>query len=79
MKRRYNIRIIREVLETCISEINNLYAIHVSVKYFNGRTHLYIDGRNLCTGTTLQCFESLSTFMTGFHIGRQIEIKSEVK
>ena len=69
----------RKMLEDYIAEINKAYDISLSVQYFNGCTHVYNSGRNLCTGTTPECYNALSLFMSGFHMGMWVEANSEVK
>ena len=60
-------RITRNMLESYVSEINETYNMNLSVKYFNGCTHLYYSGHTIEVGTTPQCYYAVSIFMLGFH------------
>lgn len=71
-------RITRNMLEAIIADINNVYALSLSVKYFNGCTHIYISGNRLLAGTTSECFNQLNIFMVGFYFGKD-KANSEVK
>lgn len=71
-------RITRKMLESYISEINKSYDISLSVHYFNGYTHVYNSGRNLYTGSTPECYNALSIFMDGLHVGMGLVLNSEV-
>lgn len=71
-------RIIRNMLESYVSEINNAYDLSLSVQYFNGCTHIYNNGYSLETGTTQECYHALQIFMKGFHVGVNLTINSEV-
>lgn len=72
-------RITRKMLEDYIAEINKLYVISISVSYFNGCTHIYNGGHSLYTGSTPECYNALSIFMEGMHVGMWLEANSEVK
>ena len=72
-------RITRNMLESCVSEINRAYGLSLSVYYFNGRTHLYYLGSTIEVGTTPECYNALSIFISGLRIGRQLAGHSEVK
>lgn len=72
-------RITRKMLEDYIAEINKAYEISLSVQYFNGCTHVYNSGCNLCTGTTPECYKALSIFIDGLRAGMWLELNSEVK
>ena len=72
-------RITTNMLETCVSAINSTSGLTLSVKSFNGRTHLYYSGRLIEEGTTSECLNALSIFMTGVQIGMQLVANSEVK
>lgn len=71
--------ITRHMLETCVSAVNSTYGLSLSVKYFNERTHLYYSGRLIEEGTTSDCLNALSIFMSGVHVGMWLEANSEVK
>ena len=67
------------MLETCVSAINSTSGLTLSVKCFNGCTHLYYSGRLIEKGTVSECLNALSIFMTGVQIGMQLVVDSEVK
>ena len=71
-------RITRKMLEAYIAEINKSYVISISVRYFNGYTHVYNGGQTLYTGSTPACYTALSIFMDGLHTGMWLETNSEV-
>ena len=71
-------RITRNMLETCVSAVNKFYGLSLSVKCFNGRTHLYYSGI-LIEGTVAKCLNALSIFINGAHIGMRLKTNSEVK
>lgn len=72
-------RITRSMLESYVSEINKSYNMNLSVKYFNGCTHLYNSGYTIEVGTTPYCYNALSIFMHGFHTGMLVIVNREVK
>ena len=72
-------RITRNMLESCVSEVNSAYGLSLSVQYFNGCTHLYCLGSAIEVGTTPECYNALSIFISGLRIGRQLAENSEVK
>ena len=72
-------RITRNMLETCISAINSTSGLTLSVKTFNGRTHLYYSDRLIEEGTASECLNALSIFMSGVQIGMWLVANSEVK
>lgn len=72
-------RITTNMLETCVSAINATSGLTLSVKSFNGRTYLYYSGRLIEEGTTSECLNALSIFMTGVQIGMRLVANSEVK
>lgn len=72
-------RITRNMLESYISEINATYNITLSVEYFNGCTHIYESQSTIYVGTTPECYNALSVFMNGMHVGMQLQVNSEVK
>lgn len=71
-------RITRRMLENYVSTINSKYDLSLSVKYFNGYTHLYNSGYAIEVGTTPQCYHALLIFIKGFHIGMDLAINNEV-
>lgn len=71
-------RITKNMIETFITEINNAYGVSLSVKYFNGRTHIYISEQPLFSGTKSECYDLLNNFMCGFYLWHS-NSNSEVK
>lgn len=72
-------RITRKILESSVSVINSTYDLSLSVLYFNGRTHLCYFGDCIKVGTTPECFDALSIFITGLVIGKQLAENIEEK
>lgn len=58
-------RITRNMLEPRIKDLNRLYGLDLSVKYFNGATWVYHLGTTLTVGTTPYCYTILSIFVSG--------------
>lgn len=72
-------RITRNMLESYISEINATYNISLSVEYFNGCTHIYESQHTIYVRTTPECYNALSLFIDGIHVGMRLQVNSEVK
>lgn len=52
-------RITRSMLEIYVSDMNNAYDLSLSVKYFNGYTHIYNSGYSIESGNTPECYRAL--------------------
>lgn len=71
-------RITRSMLENYVLKLNSEYDLSLSVKYFNGCTHLYNSGYAIEVGSTPQCYHALLIFIKGFKIGMNLAINNEV-
>lgn len=73
-------RITRKMLECYASELNAIYGLSLSIKYFNGCTHLYESQHIISVGTTPECYYALLAFMSGFYACMELKVnKNEVK
>lgn len=58
------------MLEERVSFLNKITSkMSLSVKYFNGYTHIYYFGDLIAVGTTPECYNLLSIFMSGYYAG----------
>lgn len=71
-------RITRGMLENYVSELNSVYAVSLSVTYFNGCTRIYNYGYLIESGTISECYWALQIFMDGFIAGVNSTINAEV-